>query len=118
MCFVWLAFVEVDLLGLYIPILINLLSENVELLKGKSLRASLHNHSLQKLIAIGPNHPQAFRQIVGQVAVFRTKLETAIRNQQNVKSAANLASNRSQAARSETPVIKLKTDFSNYAEGS
>lgn len=118
MCY--FAIVELDLLGLYIPILISLLTENLETIRGKSFRKQIHNYALQKLVAIGPIHPQEFRQIIGQVPTYRTKLETAIRNQQNVQQLSNgtVSQNRAQPTRNDAPVIKLKTDFSHYTGGS
>ncbi|KAI1285000.1 HEAT repeat-containing protein 5B [Halotydeus destructor] len=119
---------KVDLLRLYVPILINLLTENMEVLKGKTHRTSIHNYALKKLTAIGPTYPNEFRQIISQAPVYRTKLETAIRNQHNSAqqqhfNAANSSDGsslpnetRQQSTRNENPIIKLKTDFSNYSE--
>lgn len=123
----FLFFAEIDILVLYVPILINLLIEDAESLKYKSSpKCVLHSYALQKLIAIGPAYPQEFRQIINQVPAFRTKLEAAVRNQANLQNTTNRngsttggggsGGNRSQSTRNDNPIIKLKTDFSNYTD--
>jgi hypothetical protein len=111
------------LLGLYLPLLITLLMDATENSPGtgagaggRTFRRYLHNYALQKLMAVGPLHPQEFRQIVGQVPRFRQKLETAVRNQQNQQNGQNSVRNSAQSLHQrDQPVIKLKTDFSNYS---
>ena len=110
---------KMDILGLYIPILINLLIEDTQALKDKSPKSLLHTYALQKLIDIGPKYPQEFRQIINQVPSFRTKLESAIRSQSVAGSNGSTAGNQTQSStRNDNPTIKLKTDFSNFTKSS
>ena len=105
---------EMDILSLYIPILVSLLVEDTDLLKGRSLRTNLHNHVLAKLLVIAPQFPQAFRLIMEQHPMLKRRLQMAIRSQQQ-NSQHTVTSNTSQnATMAATPVIKLKTDFSNF----
>lgn len=107
-------YLEIHVLSLYLPILVSLLNENLDHIKGTSYLSMLHSYSLEKLMSIGPTYSQEFRQIIGQVPKLKTKLETAIRNQQNIQRSDHQIQQERNHNQRENPAIKLKTDFSNY----
>lgn len=100
----------------YLPLLIKLLVDDLNEFKSKPFSVMLHNYALDKLTKIGPIYPQEFKQIIGQVPLFRTKLENALRNNQNstINEQRKLDSNQLTQSNSST-MIQLKTDFSNYS---
>jgi hypothetical protein len=102
-----------DILSLYIPILVSLLVEDSDILKGRSLRTNLHNHVLSTLLVIAPQFPQAFRMIMEQYPMLKKRLEQAIKGQQatHKTTPSTVSSNSDQSV---SRVIKLKTDFSNF----
>ena len=106
-------------MNIYLPILVTLLSDSVEPVRSRTYRGLLHSYALQKLVSTGPKYPQEFRQIIGQAPKFRTKLENAIRSQQevNINNVENTPQIR-QTVQRDNPAIKLKVDFSNYVEKS
>ena len=110
---------EVDLLSLYVPILISFLTEESESLLVKRHRLSLHSEALRRLLVIAPQHPQDFRSIVSQLPRLKSRLETAIRKQHQVKTSKVVrASDQLSISREAAPAIQLKTDFSNFATPS
>jgi hypothetical protein len=106
---------EINLLNIYLPLLVSLLSERSGL-RTKSYRNQLHVYALQKLTSIGPKYPLEFRQVIGSVPKFRITLENAIRNQQTnaMNDIQNVTQNN--IGHRDNPSIKLKVDFSNYTE--
>ncbi|RWS17916.1 HEAT repeat-containing protein 5B-like protein [Dinothrombium tinctorium] len=107
---------KIRLLSLYLPTLVSILSDNINMMKGKTNRILLHKYALQKLTTIGTIYHQEFRQIIGQVSHFRKKLETAIRNQQELGSNFSRPASNRVDTQQEYNAIKLKTDFSNYVD--
>lgn len=78
----------------------------------------LHEQALQWLMRIGPKYPQEFKALMSQSTELRTKLETAIRHNQQctnekLKNEAHTAA-RNQLNQSK-PTIELKTNFSNFS---
>ena len=103
------------MLTLFVPILINLLSDRLDTLGEKSEERRFHNHVLNCLLKLAPVYRDEFKQIVTKVPALKSKLEHSLRNQDTSNINHNNSSNReSQAKRTFTPSIKLKTDFSNY----
>lgn len=76
----------------------------------------LHEQSLQWLMRIGPNYPQEFKTLMSQSTDLRTKLEAAVRhNQQNAnQKQKSHTANKTQTNQSK-PTIELKTNFSNFS---
>ena len=100
----------------YIPLLMKLLVDDLNEIKSKPFSVMLHNYALDKLTKIGPIYPQEFRQIIAQMPAFRTKLENALKRNQNltINEQKKLDSDQITQSNSST-MIKLKTDFSNYS---
>jgi hypothetical protein len=96
---------------------VTLLSDNIGL-RTKSYRNHLHAYALQKLTSIGPKYPLEFRQVIGSVPKFRNTLENAIRNQQTHTNNNIQNVTQNSVGHRDNPSIKLKVDFSNYAENN
>lgn len=101
------------------PILIGFLLEANTLKSSSKYACQLHEQALQWLMRIGPKYPQEFKALMSQSSELRTKLETAIRhNQQStnqkLKNESHTASAKSQLNQSK-PTIELKTNFSNFS---
>ncbi|RWS31952.1 HEAT repeat-containing protein 5B-like protein, partial [Leptotrombidium deliense] len=108
---------RIRLLSLYLPLLVSVLSDDINAIRSKTYRVSLHKYALQKLTTIGPIYQHEFRQIIGQVSHFRKKLETAIHSQQQLGSNASCRQVTARVdVKQEANTIKLKTDFSNYTD--
>lgn len=86
--------------------------------QARGLRLQLHNFGLEKILKIAPTFASDFRSIMTQSPHFKSKLECAIKNQKN----SHLTKFSTDRNKSESdkrpvdlpPVIKLKTDFSNF----
>lgn len=103
------------MLTLFVPILINLLSDRSDTFGEKSEEKRFHNYVLNCLLKLAPVYRDEFKQIVTKVPALKSKLEHSLRNQDSSNINQNLSNSRqSQANRTYTPSIKLKTDFSNY----
>lgn len=111
-------FLGVDILKLFLTILMNLLCEHQ--MRGMTLKQKLHDFSLEKVLKIGPSYASEFRLIMTQSPHFKGKLESAIKNQKNNHHQTRSCINDQNMSETEkrgvtaTPVIKLKTDFSNF----
>lgn len=108
----------IQLLTLLVPILIGFLLDAHTLKTSSKYTCQLHEHALQWLMRIGPKYPVEFKALMGQSTELRTKLETAVRqNQQSTND--KLKSESNTAARNQLnqpkPTIELKTNFSNFS---
>ncbi|XP_019760374.2 HEAT repeat-containing protein 5B isoform X2 [Dendroctonus ponderosae] len=106
---------RIQMLSLLVPILVSYLLSNP---RDKSLNkysVSLHEVSLEKLMKIGPTYPQEFKTLMGTSTNLRTKLESAIRANQQNNIKAKHEININQPMSIHMPTIKLKTDFSNFS---
>lgn len=108
-----------QLLALLVPILIGYLLEPQTMQTSSKYSCQLHEQSLQWLMKIGPKYPQEFKALMTQSTDLRTKLESAIRfNQQNSnhqkqKNDPNAAA-KNQQNNQVKPTIELKTNFGNF----
>jgi len=107
---------KLNLLMVYLPLLMKLLVDDLNEIKSKPFSVLLHNYALDKLTKIAPIYAQEFKQIIAQVPAYRTKLENAVKRNQNItiNEQKKLDSNQIGQSNSST-MIKLKTDFSNYS---
>lgn len=108
---------RIQMLSLLVPILVDCLLEGPSLKQANKFCRALHDHSLQWLTKIGPQYPQDFKSIMAQSVDLRTRLENALRsNQQRARTeTAPKTSVPTTATANTTPTIKLKTDFRNFA---
>lgn len=95
----------------------NLLSENES--KGNTLRQKLHEFGLEKLLKTGPRFAAEFRSIMISSPNFKNKLESAIKNQRSSHQTRSYGDHGHTKSGTERrgeipPIIKLKTDFSNF----
>ena len=100
------------MLGLTVPILIGLLSDCSTPTKETRITKSLHEHCLQKLMAIGPKYPLAFKAVMAKAPELKQRLENAVRSSQ-VASKSNKPVAQQKATPAQ-PSIKLRMDFSNF----
>lgn len=109
---------RIQLLSLLIPVLVNYLIVGQSRTSANQYSLALHDVSLQWLMKIGPKYPQEFKKLMVEYTDLRTKLETAIKNNQQTKTKniKNDPQNVSQSvSMTHAPTIKLKTDFSNFS---
>lgn len=93
-----------------------LLVDDLNEIKSKPFSVMLYNYALDKLTKIGPVYPHEFKQIIGQVPMYRNKLENAIKQKQNSSNEQKkLESNQLITQSNSSTMIQLKTDFSNYS---
>lgn len=99
------------------PILIGNLLEPHVLKTSSKYVCQLHEQSLQWLMRIGPKYPQEFKSLMSQSTELRTKLEAAIRyNQQSTNQKQKADSQMTAKSVSQPkPTIELKTNFSNFS---
>lgn len=103
------------MLTLLVPILINYLLEGQALRSANKYSLTLHDTSLQWLMKIGPKYPQEFKKLMSQASNLKTRLENAIRANQQTHRRSKLESNTNKQISNQIPSIKLKTDFSNFS---
>lgn len=122
------------MLMLLVPILISYLLEGQALRSPNKYSISLHDVSLQWLMKIGPKYPQVFmdylsfspllfinyhhqefKKMMSQSVDLKVRLENAIRHNQQVSQKNKPETNSNKPSLSQTPSIKLKTDFSNFS---
>ncbi|XP_008312892.1 HEAT repeat-containing protein 5A isoform X2 [Cynoglossus semilaevis] len=98
-----------QLLTILLPLLISFLLDENALGSAPAASRSLHQAALKDLMRLGPQYPTAFRSLMTSSPHLKSRLEAAVRgNQESVKANAN-TNPRSTAKAS--PSIKLKTNF-------
>lgn len=110
--------IGIQLLTLLVPILIGFLLESHSLKSISKYKCQLHEKALQWLMRIGPKYPQEFKALMSQSIELKTKLETAIRhNQQSTNLKLKTESHTTSKTQSNQPkpTIELKTNFSNFS---
>ncbi|CAH0562547.1 unnamed protein product [Brassicogethes aeneus] len=106
---------RIQMLSLLVPVLVSYLLVEQALRSANKYSLQLHEVSLQWLMKIGPKYPQEFKKLMGQSVDLRTKLENAIRSNQQTNVKVKNEANISQPVSNHAPTIKLKTDFSNFS---
>ncbi|CAG0891768.1 unnamed protein product [Cyprideis torosa] len=110
---------RLELIGLFIPALIGLVLDSNSLQSASRAQKTLHSFSLQQVMKIGPLYPEDFRQLMTKVPTLKTRLESALLENQRVQrklSTGTAAISRPSqlSLTSQPPSIALKTDFSNF----
>lgn len=107
---------ESDMLGLLMPLFISCLHPPSISGAARRKRQPLHDHTLQRLKAIGPKYPTAFKSIMQASPLLRQQLESAIRSGQSGGGEAPALGSHRETSRTQAqpPSIKLKMDFSNF----
>ncbi|KAK5639624.1 hypothetical protein RI129_012116 [Pyrocoelia pectoralis] len=107
---------RIQMLVLLVPVLINYLLDATALRSADKYAVTLHDVSLQWLMKIGPKYPLEFKKLMSQSSDLRTRLESAVRISQQMQQRTKTdCNNSSKPIPSQTPSIKLKTDFSNFS---
>ncbi|XP_067013409.1 HEAT repeat-containing protein 5B [Anabrus simplex] len=105
---------RIQMLTLLVPILVNCLLEGSALKQANKYCHVLHEQSLCRLMKIGPQYPQEFKALMSQSSELRSKLEAALRSNQQAQQKAKIESSTIKPIHTQSPTIKLKTDFSNF----
>lgn len=103
------------MLKLLVPVLVNCLLEGLALKEANKYTRALHDHCLQSLKVIGPQYPDEFKLLMSQSPDLRKKLESTIRSSQQSQNKSKVESIIVSKAASQSPTIKLKTDFSHFS---
>lgn len=81
----------------------------------------LHDNALQRLIKVGAQHPAHFRSVMQSAPDLKSRLESAVKAQQEAglmaaqgSASKGMHSSLNSASQPAKPSIKLKTDFSNF----
>lgn len=102
------------MLGLLLPLFISCLHPSSVSTATRHKRQPLHDHTLQRLMAIGPKYPTAFKNIMQATPLLRQQLEAAIRAGQGGTGQASAVHRVTTRSQVQPPSIKLKMDFSNF----
>lgn len=97
-------------MGLLVPLLIDLLVDN----PSNSALKILNNYALERVKAIGPKFPAAFRTVIAANPSLKQRLEAALRGSQASQDAASAKKAQVSAAQPAQPTIKLKMNFGKF----
>lgn len=99
--------------SLLLPLLVSFLLDENALSSAPSASRSLHDSALKDLMRIGPQHPALFRSVMGSCPELKSRLEAAVRvNQEQIRSKPGPRPGSSpRGGSSHSPSIKLKTHF-------
>lgn len=101
---------------MFLPILVSYLLDEKSLPTAGKIERKIHDDSLSNLMKIGPQYPTEFRVIMTNQAELKVRLESAIRVNQQAKSALIKAQEKAKiAAQPAKPTITLKTNFASFA---
>ncbi|KAF5283589.1 hypothetical protein FQA39_LY17291 [Lamprigera yunnana] len=106
---------RVQMLALLVTVLIGYLLEESFLKTANKYCISLHEISLQWLMKIGPKYPMEFKKIMSQSTDLRTRLENAVKVNQQLQQRIKTDYTIIKPIPTQAPSIKLKTDFSNFS---
>lgn len=109
----------IQMLSLLVPLLISYLIDSNSYKTSNKQTVQLHEQSLQWLMKIGPKYPQEFKTLMSQTPELRSKLEGAVRSNQQSTSLQKNKNEMQQTSKlnllQQKPTITLKTDFSNFS---
>ncbi|XP_060553128.1 HEAT repeat-containing protein 5B-like isoform X2 [Ruditapes philippinarum] len=107
---------RITLLTVFLPILVSYLLDEKSLPTASKISRRIHDESLSHLMKIGPQYPAQFRVIMTKQTDLKARLETAIKVNQEAKSALIKAQEKAKiAAQPAKPTITLKTNFGSFA---
>ncbi|XP_013379521.1 HEAT repeat-containing protein 5B-like isoform X2 [Lingula anatina] len=107
---------RIQLISMLVPLLISFLLDNSELAGASKPSRDLHLYALQRLMQVGPQYPEQFRTVMGSSVNLRTKLEAAVKANQQAKKPQEQKAQEVKL-KPVKPSIQLKTDFSDFAKG-
>nr|XP_043874721.1 HEAT repeat-containing protein 5A-like isoform X1 [Solea senegalensis] len=97
-----------QLVAILLPLLISFLLDENTLGSAPASSRSLHEAALKDLMRLGPQHSTVFRSLIRSSPHLKSRLEAAVRgNQECVNAKANSANPAAKAS----PSITLKTNF-------
>lgn len=109
-------FAGMTLLTVLLPILISYLLDEKMLQSADKISRRIHDDTLTHLMKVGPQYPAQFRVIMTSQGELKSRLESAIKLNQETKSAMLKAQEKAKvAAQPSKPSITLKTNFGSFA---
>ena len=111
-------FAGINLISIFVPMMVSYLLEADKLASAPKVTRLLHDNALQRLVKIGPQHPAHFRSVMQATPELKTRLEAAVKAQQEATSTTQCSKSQlgkvGASSQPSKPSIKLKTDFSNF----
>ncbi|XP_008275344.1 HEAT repeat-containing protein 5A [Stegastes partitus] len=98
-----------QLVSVLLPLLISFLLDENALGSAPSASRSLHEAALKDLMRLGPQHPAVFRSLITSSPHLKSRLEAAVKGNQESLNAKASSANR--GAAKSSPSITLKTNF-------
>uniref|UniRef100_A0A3B4ZDP3 HEAT repeat-containing protein 5A n=1 Tax=Stegastes partitus TaxID=144197 RepID=A0A3B4ZDP3_9TELE len=98
-----------NLVSVLLPLLISFLLDENALGSAPSASRSLHEAALKDLMRLGPQHPAVFRSLITSSPHLKSRLEAAVKGNQESLNAKASSANR--GAAKSSPSITLKTNF-------
>lgn len=99
-----------QLVVILLPLLISFLLDENALGSAPTASRSLHEAALKDLMRLGPQHPTVFRSLISSSPHLKSRLEAAVKGNQESLNAKATSANPRRAAKS-SPSITLKTNF-------
>ncbi|KAK7506949.1 hypothetical protein BaRGS_00001800 [Batillaria attramentaria] len=103
---------RVTMVALLVPILVSLLLDEQSIKSANANRRRLSDSALQKLLRLGQQHPEQFKQVMGMSAHLRPRLEAAVKLSQASQAQAKARSEAKAPSQPKKPTITLTMDFS------
>ncbi|XP_028994426.1 HEAT repeat-containing protein 5A isoform X2 [Betta splendens] len=101
-----------QLMAVFLPLLISFLLDENTLGSVSAPSRSLHEAALKDLMRLGPQHSTVFRSLVVTSPHLKSRLESAIKgNQESVNAKASSANSNNHSSAKSSPSITLKTNF-------
>ncbi|XP_070698755.1 HEAT repeat-containing protein 5A [Pempheris klunzingeri] len=101
-----------QLVAILLPLLISFLLDENALGSAPAASRSLHEAALKDLMRLGPQHSAVFRSLIASSPHLKSRLEAAVRgNQESLNAKASSANPAGRAAAKSSPSITLKTNF-------
>ena len=100
------------MVALLVPILVALLLDETTVSSANAARRSLSDTALSKLLRLGQQYPQHFKQVMGASAHLRPRLAAAVKLSQAAQEQAKARSAAKVVSQPKKPTIQLTMDFS------
>lgn len=103
---------RVSMVALLVPILVSLLLDEQSVKGANMNRRRLSDTALQKLLRLGQQYPEQFRQVMGMSVHLRPRLEAAVKLNQISQAQAKARTEAKAPSQPKKPTITLTMDFS------
>uniref|UniRef100_A0A8P4G9G3 HEAT repeat-containing protein 5A n=1 Tax=Dicentrarchus labrax TaxID=13489 RepID=A0A8P4G9G3_DICLA len=100
-----------QLVAILLPLLISFLLDENALGSAPAASRSLHEAALKDLMRLGPQHSAVFRCLIASSPHLKSRLEAAVKGNQESLNAKASGANPARSAAKSSPSITLKTNF-------